>query len=384
MTFESVPPDYSSVNDHLMYVVYDAHAADPVTYPNYKYIAELWIGATKVHTKRMFPQPDTNRGEFDFGAVAREYIIANLAPSGAGILAQELTDGQWSIKDVVVKIREEYGGTVGAVILTDSARTFFNHYNGRFNDFTLLAPYADKPISNRPVRIINLLYTCANYYIPYFSETTTPFDVVVTPDTPVSTVTVTVTPTVVNSLQLINIAPGAVNTHVGGAIDNTTGSYTVVIGSETYYVNIVCPGFYTNYLVHFLNKFGGFESMLFNKVSRKTVDVERKKWQQLPYRIDGSGVVSVKTGSIMHAQQSTFAARFKESLKISTDWLSDAEYQWLAELVCSPFIYVEDNGTLYPVTLTDTNYEFKENIVDGLQNLSISVEFGTTFKTQFR
>lgn len=383
MTFESTPPAFSSVNDNLVYVVYDSNAADPVTYPNYKYIGELWVDGTKVFTKRIFPHPDSNRGIFDFGSVVREYVIGVLNPIGAGIDAQELGLGEFNTT-VVIKIREEYGGTVGAVVLTDSSRTFFNHYNGRYNNFTLLAPYSAKPLSTRPVAI-NLRFAHDNYFIPYFSETTTPFDVVIAGGTALRTKSIT--PTAVNTMQLINISPGAVNASYPGNFTTATESYTVAVGGVTYTVKIVCAGFYANYLIHFMNKFGGFESMLFNKVSRKMFDVEKKNWQQLPYRVDGSGVVTVKGGeggNIMHAQQSTFASRFKEKLKLSTDLLTDAEYQWLGQLIFSPFIYLEENGTLYPVLLTDTNYELKEQIVDSLTNLNINIEFGTSYKTQFR
>ena len=52
MTFESTPPQYSSVNDSLVYVAYDAHAADPATYPNYKYVGEVWINGALKFTGR--------------------------------------------------------------------------------------------------------------------------------------------------------------------------------------------------------------------------------------------------------------------------------------------------------------------------------------------
>ena len=86
----------------------------------------------------------------------------------------------------------------------------------------------------------------------------------------------------------------------------------------------------------------------------------------------------------MYQQKTDFAGRFKERLRMNTDWLSDNEYQWLAQLVTSPQVWIEDAGTLYPVSIAGTNYEFKEHIVDGLINLMIDVDFGATYKTQFQ
>jgi hypothetical protein len=380
MTFESTPANYSSINDSLIYVVYDAHAADSVTYPNYKYVAEIWINGTQVFTGKYFPNPTTNRGIMDFSTIIREYCIASLSPTGTGILAQELSEGSWRLS-VVIKMREEYSGTVGSVILTDSTRIFYNHYNARKSDFTILSSYTDKPLSNRSTSI-DLQFTSSNFFIPYFATTTTPFNVVITGGT--STRTKTITPTTTNTIQLLNISPVAINNDYAGNFTSSTSSYTVQVGGITYNVNVVCDGLYSNFYVHFLNKFGGFETMLFNKVSKYSYEAERKTYQQLPYRVSSSGVVSVKSGSIMYQQKTEFAGRIKEKLKVSTDWLSDTDYQWLSELVCSPIVYIEDTGTLYPVIISDTNYEFKKHIVDGLVNLSINVEFGSTYKTQFQ
>jgi hypothetical protein len=133
-----------------------------------------------------------------------------------------------------------------------------------------------------------------------------------------------------------------------------------------------------------MNKFGGYETMMFNKVSKRTFDIEKKSFNQLSYRVNGSGVVSVKSGNTMYQQKTDFASRFKERLRLNTDWLSDNEYQWLAQLVTSPQVWIEDSGTLYPVVISGTNYEFKEHIVDGLINLMLDVEFGATYKTQFQ
>lgn len=379
MILESTPAAYSSVNDPLVYVAYDAHATNSITYPNYKYVAEVWVNSVLVFTGRYFPDPTTSRGIIDISSIVREYVNPALSPS-SGILAQELSEAQWRAS-VVVKLREEYSGTIGAVVLTDSSRVFFNHVNGRINDFTKLGSYVAKPLTVRGTSI-DLTYSNSYYFIPYFAETTSSFNVVITGGTSVRTKTIT--PSAANSLILINISPGAVNTDYAGNFTTATESYTVAVGGITYNMAVKCTGLYTNYLVHFLNRFGGFETMLCNKVSRKTYDVERKTWQQLPYRVNGSGVVSVKSGNIMNAQKSQFAGRYKEKLKIQTDWVSDTDYQWLSDAITSPIMYVEDAGTLYPVTLTATNYEFKEHIVDNLVNVSIDVEFGSTIKTQWQ
>jgi hypothetical protein len=356
MTLESYPPQYSSVNDSLVWVVYDAHSTNPTTYPNYKYIATLNIGGVEVARSRQFQDPTNNRGIFDFGRDCRDYINASLL--------SEMGQGVFAI-DVVVKFYEEYNGTIGSVLITDSTRTFFNHYNSRYNDFTILGNYANKPATSRPLNI-ELFSDTDKYYIPYFATSTTPFNVTI------NGTTTTITPTVANTIQNINIAVGA------------TSDYTVILGVVTYQVKVICEPITTHYMVHFLSQFGGFESMSFHKVHRKKYSIERKQWQQPSYRVSSSGVVSVKSGDIMHTQKTTFGVVFNEKLTLNTDLLSDEDYKWLFQLVASPIIYVQDGTTLYPVTISATDYDVKQCLVDGLNTLTIECDFGTKFKAQFQ
>jgi hypothetical protein len=353
MTIKSYPSAYSSVNSDLIWVVSDAHATNPSTYPNYKYVADLYINGSLVFRSKVFQRPDNNSGIFNFGTIIREYVIASLK--------QEQAQGEFAI-DVVVKFGEEYGGTTYTNVLVDSARTFYNHYNGRFNDFTFLTP--DIIASDRP-KTIQMFTANDKYYLPYFKHTNSGFAIVKNGSS------TTITPSGPDTMQSLNIAIGA------------TSDYTVVLGGQTYNVKIICEPLYDNYPVHFLNKFGGWETFNFFKVSKKSFDIERKSFKQLPYRVDGSGVVSLKSGSIMNQQSVVFDSKFTEKLKISTDFLTDEEYQWLSQLVTSPMVYLQDGSTLYPLMIEETNYEFKKHIVDRLTNLSLTVSFGN-YKTQFQ
>jgi hypothetical protein len=60
--------------------------------------------------------------------------------------------------------------------------------------------------------------------------------------------------------------------------------------------------------------------------------------------------------------------------------LTNEEHAWMWELIKAHSIYVEQviNGTTYyvPATIKATNYEPKIKIVDGLQNITIELEYG--------
>lgn len=379
MIFNSTPPAYSSANDSIVYTVYDAHSIDPTHYPDYKYVAELWIAGVLALTCRRYQQPNTNMGIFDFGPEIREYINASIAPLSTGVLAKEMGAGVFS-NDVVIKIREEYNGTIGAVVLTDSSRIYFNHYNGRISGFTILGNYLSKPLSDRPL-IIDIGRSNAYHFIPYFSNVTTSFNVVVVCGS--TTRTKTINPTAINTAQLLNICPAAINAEWAGTIPTTATYYTVAFGGVTYTCNIIADPLNKNYPVHFLNKYGSFETHNFSKVSQTQLNITRKLWQQLPYTVDSGGVVALKNGNVMNTQAGNYAVTFEEQIKLNTDMLTDKEFEWLYQLIVSPIIYIEDSGILYPVTIDEENYNFKNHDIDGLSNLTVSFKFGQTYKTQF-
>lgn len=367
MTANSTPPTYASVNGPLVWVFYDANSINPL-YLDYKYVGEVWVDGVKVYTERAYPRPGGSFGIFDFSPIIRNYVVPVYLPA-AGVVAQQLGSAVFRTPDVVIKVREDYNGATGAVVLTDSARIFYNNYNDRNDGLTGISPLINKPLTVRD-RAINLTRSCTKYFIPYFATSTTPYNVVI------NGTTTAVTPSAANTCQMINIAP------IGLSL--SLESYVVSINGQVYNVNIVCDGLYTNYYLHFLNKYGAFESMLFNKVRKRSFETKRKEYQQPQFRVSNSGVVSLGTTAALHEQRTQFAGEFTERLRIQTDLLTDTEWQWLSQVVNSPMAYLEDAGTVYPIIIGNNNYEFKEYVVDKLNTLQLEIQFGTQINTQYR
>jgi hypothetical protein len=374
MTIKSYPTAYSSVNSQLIWVVYDANSIDPAK-QNYKYVAECYVNGVLIATSRKFQDPTNNFGVFDFSNEIREYVNATLTPLASGILAKELASGQWSI-DVQVKFKEEYNGTIGGVVATDIVRTFFNHYNGRTSEQTILASLGSKPVSTRQINI-EVFQNNDNFFLPYFCESSGNFNVVIN-----GTTTKTIAGVHNNSIQQLNISPAAINSEYSALINS---DYTVSVGGTIYNCKVICEPVHTNYPVHFLNKYGGFETFNFYKAHRNTFEIERKSFKQLPYKIDGStGAMTLKDGNVMNEQTTMFGIKYTEKLKVQSNWLNDADWQFLEQLICSPLIYLQDGSTLYPVTISESNYEVKQIEIDNYQTLSLELMFNATYKTQFR
>lgn len=386
------PDDYSSAHGDLLFSVYEAtKAVDPVTYPDYKYVCDIYIAGDLKERKKIPPNPVHFRGVFNIAPIVRSYIAAQLNPAGAGIEAQEFGNGEFFI-DVQVKFGEEYNFTLTPALEVDSVRRYYNHYNGQIiDDETVLGDYLDEPLSNRPSRGA-VRANDPYFFVPYFVKTGTVFGLAVT--------TYDASGNAINNdsttfsasngtMQLLNLCPIAIDVDFPtlGILNAGVAYYEIEIEGTTYYTfDIKCESIYEPFTIHFLNQLGGFESMCFNKVSRTSYDIERKSFSKLPYSVNSStGVIEYhNAGNVVNEIKNVYASLQGKKMKFNTDLLTDAEWVWLKELVFSPDVFVTIGSFIVPITITQTNYEEKKFITDRLNPLQIEVDFGAMLNTQFR
>jgi hypothetical protein len=201
----------------------------------------------------------------------------------------------------------------------------------------------------------------------------------------IATYNTTFSPDSAGQLHIINASKAAINGVNPGMINDSIKYYTVKVGTDLYQFNLECEPVYQVYTLHFLNKYGGFESKDFSKVSRKTIDIEKKDFGKLPYTVDASGAVSYKSSNnVYNESRSVYSSQYKEKMVLNTDNLTDQEYAWLGELILSPMVYMEDAGYFYPVVISESSYEPKKNVNDDITNLTINIEFGEQLNAQFR
>lgn len=384
-TIQAAPPAYSSAHSDLIYTVADTvKVADPTTYPNLKFIGDVYVGATLVARLKKIPDPLTGIGIFNIGPVIRSYLSTAFNPLPNSLVSQELGTGAFNIT-VTMKFGEEYSYTDFLNVTVDAARIFFNNYNGRLIGVTSsLLAFVDRVASNRPFIGQTLLSSPYNF-LPYFPTSTTPVAVIVTPYGGGTVLSTTITPSAIYNLQLLNVSPVALNAGHPGTITKATYMYTVQVGLLTYTYQVICEPMYQPSMIHFLNQYGGFDSKLFTKVSRRTFGITKADFGKLPYTVDGSGNVSYKSNNgVYNENRSVYSSQYTEKLQLNSDLLTDQEYAWLADLVISPMVYIEDGGYIFPCVLSDTTYEPKKAVNDDLTNLTMNIEYGTQLNAQFR
>jgi hypothetical protein len=386
IVINNTPQDYSSAHGDLVYTVYEATKAnDATTYPNYKYVCDVYIAGTMVVRLKAFPNPVNKRGIFNIGMIVRNYVNALFNPTNNVVKAQELTAYFASVQ---CKFGEEYAGTLYTNLTTDSARNYFNHYNGRLvGGYTILPNYTDTFASNRP-GATNVQLNGGQVFIPYFPTTTNAITLNVksydSNGTQLASNNITITPSGANYLQQLNVSPIAINSIASGAIPANTTYYTVTNGTKTYKFNIYCEPRFNPFTIHFLNQLGGYDSFDFPKSSKKSIDITKKDFTQLGYIINADGSMTYYNGTVLNDNKIVYYGDSVESKILNTDYITEDTYTWLSELLRSPQIYLEQSGYYIPVVITDTKYEYKTRAVDRLFNLTLNIQFGDDQNVQYR
>lgn len=386
MVINNTPQDYSSAHGDLVYTAYDSvKANDTTTYPNYKYVCDVYIAGNLIVRLKAFPNPINKRGIFNVGMVVRNYVSALFNPTTNAVKAQEFSS---FFAATQCKFGEEYADTLYTNIITDSVRNFYNHYNGRLvGGYTILPNYTDKFASNRP-GATNVLLTSLYAFVPYFPTTTgsitVNFKAYDSAGNQLATANTTITPSGANYLQQLNVSPAAINAVAANTITAAAAYYTVTIGTQVYRFNIVCEPRYTPYTLHFLNQLGGYESFVFQKASKKTVDITKKSFTQLGYIINADGTMTYYNGQVLNDNKIVFYGDVMEKKVINTDYVSEGTINWLGELVKSPQVYLEQDGYFIPVIVSEPKYDYKTIAVDRFFNLMLNIEFADDQNVQFR
>jgi hypothetical protein len=124
ITVISTPPSAASAAAQCLITVYEpVKAIDPITYVNYKYVADIYINAVQVARLKAFPDPVRFAGVFDIGPIVRSYLASNFNP------VTGITGNQYQpFISAQVKFGEEYGGTLYTNLTVDASRSYYDTY----------------------------------------------------------------------------------------------------------------------------------------------------------------------------------------------------------------------------------------------------------------
>jgi len=189
-------------------------------------------------------------------------------------------------------------------------------------------------------------------------------------------------------MQFVGVGP--MNLEENGTLDFTdTDYYTVnlenasgnpVSETFTFYVkDKTCK--YPIYQIAFLNRYGAWDYMTFEKRSSRRVNVDRQQYTK------NFGTWTTPNGSWSYngweGGKRNFNVKAQEILTLNSNWISEAEAVWLEQLITTPEAYIIDldlDGTVdassvRPIIIRTSNYEIKTSVNDKVFNLEIEVEY---------
>lgn len=371
VTLYGTEDGYPSFNDELYYVATSTNS----TASNFKYIFDIKIGGALVSRLRVFPDPASGKGICNVATIVRNYWGSYFVNEGEDIFVPY--NGNGNTIEYVIEVGEDINGSVTPNLASGTFKAY-NFVPPVFRNYFIsyYANSVNRFITNRD--ITQLTYNSTEQLYLTFGQLA-PQNRVVTFNNGVTSVNSTIN---FQNIAMLNLSPAAINNQAGsGFISDNTQRWTVTINGYTAVVNRVCNQ-YTKAVLHFLNKFGGFDTFPFRLVNRESRNVERKQYQQKDWFLEGNAM-SQTNGRKLAGGNIQFAVKEKVSYSLNSDFVNENDYTWLRELVTSPEIYMEKGGFFFPAIVSQNNWTEKIRRTDKLFNLSIGIDLMET-NSQYR
>ena len=388
----------------IIFVVSSSNVAQA----NFQYICDLYLtdetgalthaGQTYIREKTP-AEPTYTSGVFNIKDIVKSFLSHNIGDATYGF--QKCSN---SIVEVVCKFGEEYGASSAITAypnLTNTSTRYF--WNGLF-DFPDIKDYSGnysgsssstlKFLTARPQNGIIRSNERAWLYTLDLTEcdraTVVTYDnagaIIATHVITNSLHPVTSTgenmirfpagPLNLNSIPASAFVSGAQPIYTDGVMSYSITMTDTVAGQvrdkQYYYLNSECTDS-TIYRFHFWNKLGGFDSFSFIRAHTFETDIKRQNFKRNTITRQPSGNYGYAKDVQSDIQ---FNTNLKDTIKVTSDWVSEATTLWLEELLTSPVIYLDDaTHGLIAINPIDTKYIRKQWRTDGLHNLEFTFQY---------
>jgi hypothetical protein len=401
----NVPQDYRTVYNPIEYVATSNQTATS----RFKYIFDVYDGATLLARLKV-PADPNGYGRCDVHGVCESYLKTDLGTIGG---TTGFTGNANSYKEFTIKIGEEYD--VAGVLTPDlaqetrtvltyngclpnyrgsylnfvdyQANNYFQNYtvnaNTRkfqtnmprgvrpFNDDTQKVQLADEgwlyflydhsgnPVNKAQIRTYNGTSLVGTFEITNG----------ITAD---KTLKIPSAPNTLNTVTLSSGVQPVIPTTGVDSYQIQLYDSTPATASEVFYFQIDSECRYTTRRLEFLNSLGGFDCFNFTKVSRMSEQIERKYYKQNAEDMS-SGVINY---NLSDKQKTQYYTKSKPKMKLTSDWVSAATFNWLLELIESPEVYLHEGSERIAVQGIEGEWQEKRTEVDTVFNLELTIEFG--------
>jgi hypothetical protein len=370
ITIHQSPTGYTSAHEEVWHVVESTDKA----IAGFQYVFDIYKGTTLLTRVKNSPLGDDSLGVIDVGNIVRSSLDSyNFPAFNLSNFTNQVTLGaDIFFTDYDVRYGQATGLTeVSGNLASGTYRVYNNYKRSKWDKYTSEIG-TGLFLTNRPM--VN------NYYEGE---------------------------PIVSSLYITNESSRFLNidgSQVQGVSYNTSGQYNLAysfgyipadgvvkfeyendvnVNLDTLTFNKKCSKYEPHTLI-FLNAYGVYDSFTFVH-GKLMMSNEKKKFEQQRWGLSGNSMAE-KSGFVYNESMKTYAVKYKEKMMLTSDILSTGEYEWLSELINSPQVYYyhTSNAELYPVQITDSDYEFRDDRINKAETLSITIEFSTSQNTQYR
>ena len=373
------PSGEVSIQDDLWHVASSNNSGQT----DFKFVFDVYYKGQQLVRTKVFPDPLSGKGYFNASQVVRNEITFDwfqpVANDSKSFINQPSTSGQIALTYSVL-VGEDFSG-ITTLNLASGNTTAYNYIPSVFKrrQQTLIS---NNWYSNRP-KIINAKITdkiligykgsgTLDLYFEAYGYNNNLLSNGYGNNTYSS-----------NGYVQMDIGAAAINQTIGSTDINSAIKYYKVrieSGTNSSYiqVNLVCNPKYDSINLHFLNAWGMFDTASFDLVSKLSMDLERKMYSKRDYSFNGNSVNYYDTNNVYNESSINYGSKIDWKYKLTMNYPTDEEYQWLNELIISPQIYAEIDGAFYPVSIINTNYEYSKNVNNGLRAFEIDIAMNQT------
>ncbi len=378
ITVLQTPETYPSLHDDLWYVVSSNNSAQL----NFKYVFDVYISTTLVARIKLFPDPVEDSAAFNASNIVRNFWLSYFKPSTTRQAFNY--DGNDIFVSYTIKYGEEYNGTLYTNLTTATYKAY-NYYNPIFRAWNAnyYGGYDSKWITNRDRNNLTVGYT-EKLYVSWLNINFP--DVAIGLKVSVDGGTLQIGNTVlVDEFTMFDVGPEAINNYFSAnLIPSTFTKYTVRVNDlDTLTIYNSCSKYNVESL-HFLNQLGGYDTFTFRLVNKQESLGERKNYDRPGWEFTSDTMNRYDAYKRIYAGMRTYSVQQSVTLKLTSDFLTQTDHEWLKELIMSPEVYLEKAGFYYPVTISTNNWEQKIRNVDKTFNLTLDVNFSKKINSQYR
>ena len=150
------------------------------------------------------------------------------------------------------------------------------------------------------------------------------------------------------------------------------------LGSSIRY-DLTCQQKYPNVRIKWKNRYGQFDYLNFNMISKQSFETERRTYQpQL-----GTWESSTLSYQPYDSANLAYIVDSKQGLQVNTNWLPENYNDILKQLLVSDeiyWVYNEATNSVRPITIVTQNIVFKTGVVDKLIQYQFDFQYGQPYK----